>query len=163
MVSVVALLAMAFYLQLSFKNNERIISESTRDVIESSGSTYVSGFFEEVDFFSQAKLDREISQSKTKVAIHDLLASSNITADLEDKVEEKLNRLVTVAEAETKIETLVNEKGYKEVFVAIGEDGSMDIVVNAPSLSQSEVSQIADIASRHANIPIQNIHIKNKF
>jgi stage III sporulation protein AH len=162
-ISIVALVAMGFYLQLSFDNNERIKSESTRDVIESSGSTYVSGFFEEVDFFSEAKFEREISQSKAKVAINDILSTSNITPELENKVAEKLNRLVTVAEVETKIETLVNERGYKNVFVAIAEDGSIDIVVNAPSLSQAEVSQIADIASRHANIPIQNIHIKNKF
>lgn len=161
--SIITLLAMIFYLQVSFEKNEEHKNEIAKDVIEGSSSTYVSGSFERVDFFSKAKLDRQISQSQTKSAIKDVLSSKDITSKLEQEIINKLDRFVWMIDAQNKIETLVKEKGYEDVFVAIAEDGSMDMVVKAQSLERSEVAQIADIASRYAKVPISNIHIKNKW
>lgn len=159
----IALLAMVFYLQVSFEENENQKNEITKDVLESSSSTYVSGSFEEVDFFSKAKLDRQITQSNTKNSIKDVLSSNDITSSLETDITDKLDRFVWIMDAQNKIETLVKERGYDDVFVAIADDGSIDMLVKAQSLASAEVAQIADIASRQADVPIANIHIKNKW
>jgi hypothetical protein len=161
--SILALVAMVFYLNASYNQNEVAKGEWVKDVIDGSGSTYVNTDLDGLDFFSKAKLDREIAQGKLKGTIEDILASSHMTSEMEKTISQKLDQLVQIAEAETKIETLIKERGYQDVFVAIGEDGSLDMVVNTPSLTQAEVVQIADIASRHGNVPIPNIHIKNKF
>ncbi len=159
----IALLAMVFYLQVSFEENENQKNEMTKDVLEDSSSKYVSGSFEEVDFFSKAKLDRQITQSNAKTGIKDVLSSNDITSSLEEDITDKLDRFVWIMDAQNKIETLVKEKGYDDVFVAIADDGSIDMVVKAQSLASAEVAQMADIASRHADVSIENIHIKNKW
>ena len=59
-------------------------------------------------------------------------------------------QIIENSEKEMRIETLIKEKGYKDVVVLFGSDGSVDVVVKAPSLTSVQVAQIADIASRHA-------------
>lgn len=160
--SIVALMALGIYLQFRLDGDSREFAESTKEVIEQSGSTYVSSEFDEMDFFSKAKLDREIALEKSKESLRTVMASSTLSQDLEADISKELEHMVGVLESEQKIETLVMEKGYQNVFVAIAQDGSLDMVVKAQSLSEAEVAQIADIASRHANIPMDRIHVSNK-
>ena len=56
---------------------------------------------------------------------------------------------------EMRIETLIKEKGFKDVVVLFGSDGSVDVVVKTPSLTSVQVAQIANITSRHADVDIR--------
>jgi stage III sporulation protein AH len=47
--------------------------------------------------------------------------------------------------------------------VFIADDGSLDIVVKAQTLSDIEATQIADIASRQANTEISNVYVRPTF
>jgi len=47
------------------------------------------------------------------------------------------------------------------VVVILGSTGTVDLVVKADSLSQSETAQISDIVMRHAGVEMKDIHIKN--
>jgi len=54
-------------------------------------------------------------------------------------------------------------KGFSDVVVVFGDDGSVDVVVKAPSISSVEVAQIAEITSRQAGVDISDVHVSNKF
>ena len=44
-----------------------------------------------------------------------------------------------------------------------GSDGSVDVVVKTPSLTSVQVAQIADITSRHADVDIKDIYVRQSF
>jgi stage III sporulation protein AH len=166
---VFSFIVIALYLQMTFKGEnfskeEFANTETAKDVISKSGATFVdNGTFTGNDFFSQAKLDREIAKGQSKETAKEILGNASIDPEKKDEAVGRITKLSEISLKENKIETLVKEKGFNDVFVAIAEDGSVDIIVKAPSLTGAEVAQLADIASRQADIPMNMIHIKNKY
>jgi len=71
--------------------------------------------------------------------------------------------LVENADKEMRIETLIKEKGFSDAVALFADDGSIDIIVKAPSLTTAQTAQIADIVSRQAKVAIVDIHIKKLF
>jgi len=71
--------------------------------------------------------------------------------------------LLDYSHKEQQIETLVKERGFKDCLAVFGDDGSLDIIIKTVSLSSAQTAQIADIAVRHANVEMQEIHIKNIY
>lgn len=168
LISVLGFIVLAFYLQMafngeSFRKND-FAKDDVKGVISGSGSTFVeNGTFEGNDFFAKAKLDREIAKGQSKDTAKEIMGNVTVSPDGKQAAMEKISKLTEISEQENKIETLVKEKGFSDVFAAVAQDGSLDMIVKAPSLTGVEVAQLADIASRHANIPMNLVHIKNKF
>ncbi len=115
------------------------------------------------DFFAQAKLDKEMSRSKDTDSLKEISEDPNATNEAKDKAYEQRMKIVASSEKEMRIETLIKEKGFGDVIVLLGDDDSLDIIVKAPTLTTQHVAQITDAASRQAQIPISNIHVKNIF
>lgn len=115
------------------------------------------------DYFVQAQMDKEQSRSKSneslKAITNDINASDEIKAD----AHEKMMAMTEVSEKEMRIETLVNKMGFEETFVLFADNGSVDIVIKAPSLSTSQTAQITDIVTRQADVEVADIHIKTLF
>lgn len=115
------------------------------------------------DYFVQAQMDKEQSRSKSneslKAITNDINASDEIKAD----AHEKMMAMTEVSEKEMRIETLVNKMGFEETFVLFADNGSIDIVIKAPSLSTSQTAQITDIVTRQADVEVADIHIKTLF
>ncbi|MCX7843265.1 MAG: SpoIIIAH-like family protein [Clostridia bacterium] len=115
------------------------------------------------DFFAQAKLDKEITRSK---AIDDLKSISNdpnASKEAKAKAYDHRMKIVQNNDREMRIETLLRDKGFSEVVALFGDDGSVDIVVKAPSLNSADAAKIADIVTRHANVDMTKLHIKNIY
>lgn len=115
------------------------------------------------DFFAQAKMDKEMSRSKSndslKVITEDVNASKEIRAEAYDK----MISLVDNADREMRIETLIKEKGFSDAVALFADDGSIDIIVKSPSLTTAQTAQISDIVSRQAKVSMGDIHIKKLF
>ena len=73
----------------------------------------------------------------------------------------KMMLIIENTEKEMRLESLIKEKGFKDVMAMFGEDGSIDIIVEAKSLTQSDVAQITDLAIRHAGVEMVDIKIRN--
>ena len=71
--------------------------------------------------------------------------------------------LIDIADKEMKIEALIKKEGFEDVIAFFADDGSIDIIVKAPSLSQAQVSQITDIVTRHAGVELDKITVKQKY
>jgi stage III sporulation protein AH len=115
------------------------------------------------EFFAQAKLDKEITLSRDTDMLKQITEDVNASAEIKAEAYEKMISLVDRSQIESKIETLIRERGFKDAIALLGSEGSIDIIVKTPSLTSAETAQIADIASRHANIEIENIRIKNIY
>ena len=66
--------------------------------------------------------------------------------------------LNAIAEKENAAETLLMAKGFADPVVSI-TDGKVDVVVNAPSITDPQRAQIEDIVKRKTEISAENIVI----
>lgn len=115
------------------------------------------------DFFAQAKMDRDVTRGRDTEALKEITEDPQASKELKSQAYEQMMKILGNSDREMRIETLIKNKGFSDVVVLFGNDGSMDIVVKAPSLSAVQVAQISDIASRQAKIDIKNIHVRSIF
>ena len=115
------------------------------------------------EFFAQAKMDKDVTRGKNKDELENISKDPNASKELKSQANEKILAIIDKSEKEMAIETLIKEKGYSDVVVFIADNGSLDIVVKAQNLSDVEATQIADIAARHANVAIADIHVRPTF
>lgn len=115
------------------------------------------------EFFAQAKMDKDVTRGKNKEELEKITKNPDADKQLKSQANEKILALIDRSEKEMAIETLIKEKGYSDVVVFIADDGSIDVVVKAQSLSDVEATQIADIASRQANVAIADVHVRTIF
>ena len=66
--------------------------------------------------------------------------------------------LNAIAEKENAAETLLMAKGFADPVVSI-TDGKVDVVVNAPSITDPQRAQIEDIVKRKTEVPVDGIVI----
>ncbi|MBR6638162.1 MAG: SpoIIIAH-like family protein, partial [Lachnospiraceae bacterium] len=70
----------------------------------------------------------------------------------------KLLEVNSISQKEAEAELLLEAKGFTDVVVSI-TDGSVDVVVNAASLSDADRAQIEDIVKRKTEISADKIII----
>lgn len=115
------------------------------------------------DFFAQAKINREVTRSRDQDVLKEISQDATSSEELKKNAQHLMMDIIGNSEKEMRIETLIKEKGFKDVVVLFGSDGSVDVVVKAPSLTSVQVAQIADITSRHAEVDIKDIYVRPKF
>lgn len=113
------------------------------------------------DYFTQARLEREAIRSRQKEELKELTGNANAGDEINSKAQQEYLDLVRRSEIEATIESLIKQRGIEDVVVIFGSTGTVDLVVKADSLSQSETAQISDIVMRHAGVEMKDIHIKN--
>jgi len=140
---------------------DEIIVDTSKEKETSSGNVVASK--EANDYFAQTKLEREISRSKETDKLGSIAAEESASAEIREKAYEKMMALIDIADKEMKIEALIKKEGFEDVIAFFADDGSIDIIVKAPSLSQAQVSQITDIVTRHAGVELDKITVKQKY
>ncbi|NLM11344.1 MAG: SpoIIIAH-like family protein [Clostridiaceae bacterium] len=113
------------------------------------------------DYFTQARIDREAIRSRQKEELKELTGNANTGDEISSQAQQEYLDLVRRSEIEATIESLIKQRGIEDVVVIFGSTGTVDLVVKADSLSQSETAQISDIVMRHAGVEMKDIHIKN--
>jgi stage III sporulation protein AH len=115
------------------------------------------------NYFTQAKLDKEVARSKDTDDLRSITEDVNATTESKNKAYEDMMSIINESQKELKIETLVKKIGFSDAIALIGEDNSVDVVVKAPRLLESEISKITDIVVREAKADINGIVIKNYY
>lgn len=114
-----------------------------------------------VDYFVQARLDREAIRSKQKEELNEFTGRTDLSGEISEKAHEEYLEILKRSDMEASIESLIKQRGFDDVVVVIGSTGTVDLVVKADSLSQSQTAQISDIVIRHAGVDMEDIHITN--
>ena len=105
-----------------------------------------------------AKLQKEQTRAKNKETLLDIINNANISEEQKQDAINGMIALTDMAEKETAAEILLEAKGFNDVVVSISGSG-VDVVVNAPSLTDAQRAQIEDIVTRKTGITPENIII----
>lgn len=112
----------------------------------------------DTSYFIQAKLEREQSRAKQKDILTEMINNENVTQEKKSTAADEMLKIQERIEKETAAETMIESKGFKEVYVRI-DDNTVDVVVNKAELSESEIAQIEDIIKRKTGATVDKIRI----
>nr|MBP3599030.1 SpoIIIAH-like family protein [Eubacterium sp.] len=99
------------------------------------------------DYFEAAKLSREQTRAKNKETLLELVNSNTASEAQKEKAMNEIVSMTAINEKETATENLLAAKGFEEVVVTMVED-SVDVIVNATTLTEQQIAQIEDVVKR---------------
>ena len=110
------------------------------------------------EYIANVQLSREQIRAKNREALNALINNENLDASAKEAAVQDMLALNAIAEKENAAETLLMAKGFADPVVSI-TDGKVDVVVNAPSITDPQRAQIEDIVKRKTEISAENIVI----
>lgn len=143
--------------------NQGIAGEDVETVKDANSQENVAASKVANDYFVQAKMEKEQSRSKSSESLKAITEDVNASKESRNEAYEQMMAIVDNADKEMRIETLINKMGFSDSVALFGDDGSIDIVLKTPSLSNSQTAQITDVVSRQANLTVEKIHIKKLY
>jgi stage III sporulation protein AH len=111
-----------------------------------------------VSTIAGAKLLKEQTKAQNKAALMEIINSDDLT---EDAKKEAVNSMITLtenAQKESDAQMLLEAKGFTQAVVSISGD-TVDVMVEAASLTTAETAQIIDIVQRKTEVAPENIII----
>ncbi len=112
------------------------------------------------NYFSEAKISREQMRAKNKETLMSIIENGEINEEQKQEALQSMIAMTHTAELETATEILLQAKGFDGVVVSIIED-SIDVIVNALSITDSQVAQIEDIVTRKTGCSPDDIRISH--
>lgn len=116
----------------------------------------------EDDYFAVFKANRDATREKELEYLSEMIADENTDSDTKTSAQEQKLALIDAMEKEMVIEGLLQAKGFKGVAVTV-KKGSVNIVVDRESMSDTEIAQILDIAITETGEPAENIKVLKKL
>ena len=110
------------------------------------------------EYFSNAKLNREVSLSSALEQLEAVMASADASAEDVQTVREQIAALTAAAKTETDIESLVTAQTGSECVAVAGED-TIEVIVPKETLSDASVLLISDIIRSVCGTKYENIRI----
>lgn len=111
-----------------------------------------------VAMLSEAKLLKEQVRAKNKETLMEIINSDGLSDEQKQEAVNTMVQMTAIAEKEAAAEILLEAKGFSDVVVSIN-DGAVDVVVNALTLTDVQRAQIEDIVKRKTEIGAENIVI----
>ena len=111
-----------------------------------------------VAILSEAKLLKEQVRAKNKETLLEIINSDGLSDEQKQEAVNTMVQMTAIAEKEAAAEILLEAKGFSDVVVSIN-DGAVDVVVNALTLTDVQRAQIEDIVKRKTEIGAENIVI----
>ncbi len=135
-----------------------VLGEDESSDIGENGTPGEAVLTESTSVLASAKISREQVRSQTEESLNAIINNANVS---ETEKQTAVNKLVEIAgnsEMEIAAETLLQAKGFSNVMVSITE-GSVDVMVYAEDLSDTQLAQIADIVKRKTGVTNDKIVI----
>ena len=110
------------------------------------------------DYNANVQLSREQVRAKNKETLMNLINSTGIEEGAKQQAIQDMIALTEVAEKENAAETLLMAKGFADPVVSVSS-GQVDVVINAPSITDQQRAQIEDIVKRKTEVPADQIVI----
>lgn len=109
-------------------------------------------------FFANAKLKREQTRAKNKEDLMALIDNSNISEEKKQEAIDKVVELTAISEKESATEIQLEAKGFSDAVVSI-VDNHVDVVVNAPSLTEQDMAIIEDVVMTKTGAALDQITV----
>jgi len=166
----VLLIAIAVWANMTLSNNaaDKLKEAQATPGFEGDAAiedTVVEGGTEagtEGDYFAVFKANRDATREKELEYLSEMIADENTDSEKRTSAQDQKLALIDAMEKEMIIEGLLAAKGFTGVAVTV-KQGSVNIVVDRESLSDTEVAQILDIAISETGEPAENIKVLKKL
>ena len=155
---------------ISVKNTKEASSDANSDEIvnndaepddqslEEPGTVILTSGGVSSSVISEAKLNREQVRAKSKETLLNIINNNEISEENKAAAVNELAQITEYSEKEIASELLLEAKGFGDVVVSIA-NGSVDVVVNTTSITDSQRAQIEDIVKRKTGLPASKITI----
>lgn len=110
------------------------------------------------DYIAGVQISREQVRAKNKDTLLSIINNNSIDEAAKQQAIQDMLNLTVIAEKENAAETLLLAKGFSDPVVSIGSD-KVDVVINAPNITNEQREQIEDIVKRKAEVEAENIVI----
>lgn len=152
-VGIAALVAIAGYLNFSYGDKPRETAENLGEVKLVSTDTTAA-----TDFFSEARLEREIGRSQSVASLQTIVQDTSTSAEGRAMAEQEMVKISRLSETEANVESLICAKGFEDAVLYIQED-SATVIIKTEGLTEEDVAKIVDIIAGQTGIPATNIKI----
>ncbi len=152
-VTLILLIGVAGYLNLSVKNNGEdpnisvMFNNATKKLgeakmVNSSGDDTTATS----NYFTNAKMDREKKRDESIEMLSEILNSKEADAVSKENAKAQIELLAKFTDCEVKAENLIKAKGYQECIVFMGENIT-SIAVLTEGLNEIDAANITQIAA----------------
>ena len=131
---------------------------SAQTGLENPGEAVLTSGMSVADYIANVQLNREQIRAKNKETLMTLINSTSIDEAAKQQAIQDMIKLTEVSEKENAAETLLMAKGFSDPVVSITQD-KVDVVINAPSITDPQRAQIEDIVKRKAEVGADQIII----
>ena len=152
-VGIAAMVAIAGYLNFSYGGKENASPEQLGEVRLVSGDASKTE-----DFFSEARLEREIGRSQSVASLQTMVQDTSTSAEGRAMVEAEMVKLARLSETEAGAESMLLAKGFSDAVVYI-TDGGVTVIVKAEKLEEADVAKIVDVITTQTGVPASQIKI----
>ena len=142
-------------------NSDEIVNndaEPDDQSLEEPGTVILTSGGVSSSVISEAKLNREQVRAKSKETLLNIINNNEISEENKAAAVNELAQITEYSEKEIASELLLEAKGSGDVVVSIA-NGSVDVVVNTTSITDSQRAQIEDIVKRKTGLPASKITI----
>ena len=101
---------------------------------------------------------RDRTIAKNKATLLEIINNENLSEAAKQEAIDSMLTMTQTAQKETDAQMLLEAKGYADTVVSIN-DGTVDVMVNAVSLTDAQTAQIMDIVQRKTDVSAENIII----
>ncbi len=109
-------------------------------------------------FFVEYRMVREKSRSRQVEILKEILNSPSAAAETRQLVQEQLMEISKNAAGETRLESILKARGYREAVVSMDQKG-VTVVVDGKGVNPPEEAGIMEIVSKETGIGEQGIII----
>ena len=150
-------------LALAEKGGQDAVSEAgdAQDApagIENPGEAVLTSGMSVADYIAGVQLSREQVRARNKETLMSLINSTSIDEAAKQQAIQDMIRLAEISEKENAAETLLMAKGFSDPVVSIADE-KVDVVINAPSITDPQRAQIEDIVKRKTEVGADQIII----
>lgn len=114
------------------------------------------------NYFMEARLNMDMEREKMVALLNEIISNERTDESNRKAANDEKMKLIEVMNKEKIIENLIKAKGFEEALVFI-TDHSVNVIVDAEVLTDSDMAKILDIVMRETKVPYDNIKILNKF
>ncbi|AKL95297.1 stage III sporulation protein AH [Clostridium aceticum] len=112
-------------------------------------------------YFIESRLERDKKRSEMISYLNDIINNQLTSEEIRGEAQNVKLDMISSTEKEVLIENMIVGKGFNDALVYL-TDQSINVVVNADALTETDVAKIVDIIRRETTIGMQGITIMNK-
>ena len=126
--------------------------------LENPGEAVLTSGITVSDYIAGVQMNRVQIRAKNKETLNSIINNANIAESAKQEAIQNMIQMTAIAEKENATETLLQARGFADPVVSI-TDGKVDVVINAPSITDQQRAQIEDIVKRKTEVPVDGIVI----